>query len=1062
MNREHSYLNQQSRSTFQPQSFRQTSIDQASRNRPAQHSSSPEDSNRTLLNTASNWLNNKFQAVRSAVGNATSRTDQPLIGTIDTSYGVDDHGTQIVNTIQAANPDALIVQKDGVGTRGFAQPLTEFVDTAKALGNKDAVVNLSFDLTEVLPNGSVTTRSQLTAQEQTALAYARDNDVVVVASSGNQGGVMSALGQAAQQFDNIITVGAVEGSDRAAYSSYGDGLSVLAGGSKDGMQGTSISAAEVTGAVSKVWATNPALSSSQVIQALETTAIDLKTPGWDVETGFGQLNVEGAVAQAKQMAPEPQVFSGAQLMRQGYGSNAVWQSLGGAIASERPTWGLPGPVDDWVKDKVSDTARAANKTAGRVASTTRRAASSAIRRADRVTDRAISSTRRAASSAVRRVDRVADRAVGSARRAVSNTARRVDRVTDRAVDTTRRAVRSTARRVDRVTDRAVDTTRRAVRSTARRVDRVADRAVDTTRRAVTNTARRVDRATDRAVDTTRRAVTNTARRVDRATDRAIDVTREAWQDTSEWAKRNSSTISEVGHTALDVVGMVPVVGSAADVVNAGWYLAEGKEAEAALSLLGAVPGVGDAAVATKLAVKAGGRLTNGERAVEIAGRVDRGLSDAGRAYEVANVPVAAQDTVQGASEAIRQFSQGNYLQGGLALTQTGVSAVGAGSGVRTARSDIQAARNNPAPNGSTTSSGVRSPSRRRAENSSVSQSAVTTGRDRSSANRAISNSSTSTGSETRSPSRRRADSSSISQPAVTPGRDRSSANRVVSNSAASTGSGSRSLSRRRAENTSVSQSTVNTGRDRSSQTNFSRRTAQPPDARTSSLPSRLNSQTSRSNAISRQTSSTNQNSRRGPVPTGGSGNNLEPPTGRFTRSPNPEPIRSAPFQIQNRNVTYGSNVSEAAMANGRYFSYTLRDANGNVRYVGQASPRRRGNQGSETVFRGRMGSRGDHDILDLHSDEVAEIRIEGFHGNSAASSGAEDVLYSRYQTRTPSPVQYTTRRGRVRERQLQGGANENGLQLLNRTNPRSTRPGRLQRTREVISDFSNDLRTTAM
>jgi len=51
--------------------------------------------------------------------------------------------------------------------------------------------------------------------------------------------------------------------------------------------------------------------------------------------------------------------------------------------------------------------------------------------------------------------------------------------------------------------------------------------------------------------------------------------------------------SEIGHTVLNVAGMVPVIGAPADVVNAGWYAAQGDWANAALSAATAIPGVGD-------------------------------------------------------------------------------------------------------------------------------------------------------------------------------------------------------------------------------------------------------------------------------------------------------------------------------------------------------------------------------------------------------------------------------------------------------------------------------------
>ncbi len=149
----------------------------------------------------------------------------------------------------------------------------------------------------------------------------------MVVATGNDGGVMSALGQASQEFDNIITVGAAErvndeiafskAYDRTNYSSYGQGLDILGPGGTverpelstvgDGVgttAGTSVATAKVTGAVSQVWAANPSLSYRQVIQIIKDTATDLKTPNWDDETGGGLLNLESAVALALATVPQ--------------------------------------------------------------------------------------------------------------------------------------------------------------------------------------------------------------------------------------------------------------------------------------------------------------------------------------------------------------------------------------------------------------------------------------------------------------------------------------------------------------------------------------------------------------------------------------------------------------------------------------------------------------------------------------------------------------------------------------------------------------------------------------
>lgn len=93
-------------------------------------------------------------------------------------------------------------------------------------------------------------------------------------------------------------------------------------------------------------------------------------------------------------------------------------------------------------------------------------------------------------------------------------------------------------------------------------------------------------------------------------------------------------ISDIGHTVLDVAGLIPVVGSAADLINAGWYAAEGDYANAGLSALGAVPGFGDAATTAKLvgtaavglagAAAAARRLPNQADALIDGGRQVRG------------------------------------------------------------------------------------------------------------------------------------------------------------------------------------------------------------------------------------------------------------------------------------------------------------------------------------------------------------------------------------------------------------------------------------------------------
>lgn len=91
--------------------------------------------------------------------------------------------------------------------------------------------------------------------------------------------------------------GAANGSDKAAYSSYGKGMTVLAPGSQAGasLKGTSLAAAEVTGTVSQMLTVNPELKASEVKSILKATATDLNKPGWDAKTGHGSVNSAEAV-----------------------------------------------------------------------------------------------------------------------------------------------------------------------------------------------------------------------------------------------------------------------------------------------------------------------------------------------------------------------------------------------------------------------------------------------------------------------------------------------------------------------------------------------------------------------------------------------------------------------------------------------------------------------------------------------------------------------------------------------------------------------------------------------
>ena len=208
MNRD-SYSDLQAHASFQPRSSQfehasfqprssQFEIDKSQFGQPVQHSSSTSDVGSNWLNKASSWVTDKFQTAQTfmssgdailqgrgyanapdqilpalrgtAISQAqTDSTHKPLVGVIDAGFSANEHGSKMVEAIQKENPQAKIWQGGGVDTGGGLESLVEFVNVAKATGHSQAVANFSFDLTEVHLDGSTSTRTQLTAKEQSAL-----------------------------------------------------------------------------------------------------------------------------------------------------------------------------------------------------------------------------------------------------------------------------------------------------------------------------------------------------------------------------------------------------------------------------------------------------------------------------------------------------------------------------------------------------------------------------------------------------------------------------------------------------------------------------------------------------------------------------------------------------------------------------------------------------------------------------------------------------------------------------------------------------------------------------
>jgi hypothetical protein len=146
--------------------------------------------------------------------------------------------------------------------------------------------------------------------EEQAIMSVFGSGSLVVASAGNDRENGSFPSYPAS-FAHVLTIGATDESDQpTSFSSKSADMDLAAPGQDietavptywnplgyDSLDGTSFSAPLVSAAAAAVWTLRPKLTNTQLFEVMRRSARDVGARGWDVNTGYGILNVPAALA----------------------------------------------------------------------------------------------------------------------------------------------------------------------------------------------------------------------------------------------------------------------------------------------------------------------------------------------------------------------------------------------------------------------------------------------------------------------------------------------------------------------------------------------------------------------------------------------------------------------------------------------------------------------------------------------------------------------------------------------------------------------------------------------
>jgi subtilisin family serine protease len=232
-----------------------------------------------------------------AVGGASSTTD------VTDAFG---HGTAVAGVVAAETDNGRGIAGVGFGSRLLAVKVAspDGLIYGPDLGRG---IRWATDQGADVINMSLGGPSYDEAM-RSAVEYAVDRGVVLVASAGNEGTRRRSYPAA---LPGVLSVGATDGRSRAAFSTYGDWvdvaapgvgvLSTLASGGYGRWDGTSFAAPIVSGQAALLRAARPAASARRIVSMITTSATGVAARAFD----HGRVDVRGSLDWLLGAPPSP-------------------------------------------------------------------------------------------------------------------------------------------------------------------------------------------------------------------------------------------------------------------------------------------------------------------------------------------------------------------------------------------------------------------------------------------------------------------------------------------------------------------------------------------------------------------------------------------------------------------------------------------------------------------------------------------------------------------------------------------------------------------------------------